>query len=66
MLNEDLSRKSYLTIVDHVNRFNYLLPEINNLSPRIIYSKMAPDLYFLLRKDKEVMIKQGIYDQEFS
>lgn len=66
MLNEDLGKKSFLTMIDHINRYNCLLPEVNNLSPRITYSKMDPDLYFLLRKAKAEMIKQGIYDQEFS
>ena len=66
MLDKDLSRKFYLTIADHINRYNCFLQEINKLSPKIIYQKMDPDVYFLLKKDEERMIKLGIYDQEFS
>jgi len=66
MLEGDLSRKFYFTMIDHINRYNCFLPEINELSPKIIYQEMGLGIYFDLKRDIERMIKLGIYDQEFS
>ena len=65
-LDKDLEKSFFLTILDHIYRFNCFLPEINKLSPRFIYKEMNDNIYFRLNEDRANLIKQGRYNQEYS
>lgn len=63
-LEEDLGRKFYLSVVEHINNYNLLLSEMNKIS-RIHFDKIDPKIYQLSRKEEERLIEQGIFDQYY-
>ncbi len=64
-LDKDLKGKLFLTIPDHIYRYNCYLPEINKLSPRLSYNQMEDDVYFRLNRNRANLIKQGRHNQEY-
>lgn len=61
-LKEDIRGKRYITVVEHVNNYNMLLPEMNEIS-RVHYNKIDPKIYQLTRNRENELIKQGIFEQ---
>lgn len=64
-VEQDLERKFYLSVGEHINNYNMLLPEMNKISEIKFDKKIDSKLYQLSKKEEAILIKQGIFDQYF-
>jgi hypothetical protein len=60
-----LEREFYLTVVEHINNYNLILPEMNKLSSNLIFDPIDPSIYQFSNKDEERLIQKGLFNQYF-
>jgi hypothetical protein len=62
-LEDDLKKGFFLTVVEHINSYNLLLPEMNRPSSKVVFGTIDPKIYQLSQREEERLIKQGTYNQ---